>query len=201
MMGISNLVVQSFINALGTTVMAAWNVFNKVDGIIVLPTLSFGLAVTTFTGQNFGAGKLERIMAGMKTGLRMSAGFSAAVSLLFYVFAGRLFVLFSSDPGVLGCGTRILQGLTPFYFIVAVMYVLSGVINGAGCSLATMIIMLFNLCILRIAFLKLASRFIPGIDVVFLAYIVSWTMCSAGLYAYYRKGRWRRAVGDAAEFK
>jgi putative MATE family efflux protein len=201
MMGISNLVIQSFINALGATVMAAWNVFNKVDGIIVLPTLSFGLAMTTFTGQNFGAGKRERIMAGMKTGLRMSVGFSVVVSLLFYVFAGRLFVLFSSDPDVLSYGTRILRGLTPFYFIVAVMYVLSGVINGAGYSLATMVIMLLNLCILRIAFLKLASRFIPGIDVVFLAYIVSWAMCDVGLYAYYKKGRWRRAIDDVAESK
>jgi putative MATE family efflux protein len=194
MMGISNLVVQSFINALGTAVMAAWNVFGKMDGIIILPTLSFGLAVTTFTGQNFGAGERERIIEGMKTGLRMSVGFSVVVSLLFYVFAGRVLVLFSSDPDVLAYGTRILQGLTPFYFIVAIMYVLSGVINGAGYSLATMVIMLLNLCILRIAFLKFASRFIPGIDVVFLAYIVSWAMCSAGLYAYYRKGRWRRAA-------
>jgi Na+-driven multidrug efflux pump len=81
------------------------------------------------------------------------------------------------------------------------MHVLSGVINGAGYSLATMIIMLFNLCILRIAFLKAVSRFVPGIDIVFLAYIVSWTMCSAGLYVYYRKGRWRQAVEDMAEFK
>ena len=199
LMGISNLVIQSSINALGTSVMAAWNVFNKMDGVIILPCLSFGLAVTTFTGQNFGAGQRARIFEGMKTGLKMSVGLSIAVSLLFYVFADDLFVLFSKDPAVLEYGRRILHGMTPFYFIVAAMYVFSGVINGAGYSLATMVIMLFNLCIFRIAFLKLASRAIPGIDIVFLAYIVSWTLCSLGLFAYYKKGRWRRVLEAVVE--
>ncbi|MDL2263284.1 MATE family efflux transporter [Synergistaceae bacterium OttesenSCG-928-I11] len=199
LMGISNLVVQSFINAFGTSVMAAWNVFNKLDGVIILPCLSFGLAVTTFTGQNFGAGKRARIFEGMKTGLKMSVSLSIVVSFLFYVFADNLFVLFSKDPAVLEFGMRILRGMTPFYFIVAAMYVFSGVINGAGYSFATMIIMLFNLCIVRIAFLQLVSRITPEIDVVFLAYIVSWTMCSLGLFAYYKKGRWRRALETVVE--
>lgn len=194
LMGISNLVVQSFINGLGTSVMAAWNIFNKMDGIIILPTLSFGLAVTTFTGQNFGAGLKDRMFEGLRTGLKMSVGFSIFVSTFFYIFAGKLLVLFTDDPTVIEYGIRTLHGMTPFYFIVAMMYVFSGVINGAGYSLATMTIMLFNLCIVRIAFLKIASRFIPGIDVVYLAYIVSWTMCSLGLFAYYKKGRWRRAL-------
>lgn len=194
LMGISNLVIQSFINSFGMTVMAAWNIFNKMDGIIILPCLSFGLALTTFTGQNFGAGLHERMFEGMRTGFKMSVGFSAFVSTCFYIFAGRLLVIFTTDPEVIAYGIRILHGMTPFYFIVAIMYVFSGVINGAGYSLATMTIMLFNLCIVRIVFIYVVSRFIPGIDVVFLAYIVSWSLCSMGLFAYYKKGRWRRAL-------
>lgn len=193
-MSLSNLVVQSFINGFGPVVMAAWNVYNKVDCIVILPIVSFGVAMTTFTGQNFGAGLRDRVYKGAMEGLKLNVGFAVAVSLLFYVFAGRLLVLFTSEAEVIAYGERTIHGMSPFYFLIAIMYSLSGVINGAGYSLATMLIMMTNLCVLRIVFLRIASRFIGTIDVVYLTYIVSWGLCSLGLFLYYRKGGWRKAI-------
>ena len=193
-MGLSNLVVQSTVNGFGTTAMAAWNVYNKIDTIAILPVISFGLAMMTFTGQNVGAGLRDRVYEGTRTGLKMSCGFAVVISILFCLFGVRVFALFSADPEILEYGRRMIYGVAPFYFLVALMYSYSGVINGAGHSLPTMIIMLSSLCVARIAFLWLMKPFIPDIHIVFFAYIVSWALCSFGLAVYYKKGAWRKEL-------
>ena len=200
-MSVSNLVVQSCINALGPTVMAAWNVYNKLDGVAVLPILSFGLAMTTFTGQNVGAGLRERVYEGTRVGALMSCAFAVAFSILLAICGPQLFSLFTKEPEILAYGTRMIRGLSPFYFLVAIMYVLSGVINGAGYSLPTMVIMLTNLCVVRIVFLKTMPVFLPGVELVLWAFVVSWTTCVGGLWLYYRKGTWRRALPPETDRK
>ena len=196
-MSLSNLVVQSCINALGPTVMAAWNVYNKLDGMAILPILSFGLAMTTFTGQNVGAGLRDRVYKGAKVGAVMSCAFSAAFSVLLLTCGRELFSFFTQEDEIVHFGARMIRGMSPFYFLVALMYTFSGVINGAGYSLPTMLIMLTNLCVVRIAFLKLMP--IESVELVTSAFVVSWAACVAGLWLYYRKGAWRKVLPPAAE--
>lgn len=193
-MAISNLVVQSTINSFGTVAMAAWNVYGKLDGMVVLPVISFGLAMTTFTGQNIGAGMRDRVLRGTKTGLWMSCAFAVAISALVCAYGVDFLRIFTAEAEILEYGRRMIFGLAPYYFLIAVMYALSGVVNGAGFTLPTMGIMLASLCVVRIACLKLTTHFLGDIRAVFAAYIVSWSVCCVGLAAYYIKGRWRTAL-------
>jgi putative MATE family efflux protein len=200
-MGISNLAVQSRINALGTSVMAAWNVFGRIDGIVVQTLVSFGLAMTTFTGQNVGARALDRVYRGAWTGVKMNCAFAVSLSAVIYIWGRSITGFFTNDPEIIAYCVQMIRWLIPFYVTVAVMYALIGVINGAGYSLATMLIMLFCLCVLRITFLQFMSSLLPGLYIIFGTYIVSWSCCSLGLWAYYKKGAWRKNLIDFGEHK
>lgn len=197
LMGISNLVVQSFINALGTSVIAAWNVFGKIDSIIFLPQLSFGLAVMTFTGQNFGAGRLDRVRSGMNTGLALSVGVCVALSAFIWAFSMPLLGFFTRDAVILETGHVIMTWMVPTYFMCAIMYIMSGLINGLGASFAAMMIMLFNLCALRVIMLYTLSSRWSGIELMLSIYPVSWAACSVGLMLYYKKEKWAAALRES----
>jgi putative MATE family efflux protein len=194
LMGISNLVVQSHINSYGTYSMAAWNIFGRIDSMVIMPMVGFGLAMMTFTGQNVGAGLRDRVYRGTLIGLGMSCLTAVIVSVAVCVSSARLLSLFTGDAEILRYGSRMIFGMIPYYILIAVMYLFSGVINGSGYSLATMLIMLTNLCIVRVAILHFESAIIPDIRVVFHAYVASWAMCSLGLWLYYKKGSWRKVL-------
>ncbi|MDR1482428.1 MAG: MATE family efflux transporter [Synergistaceae bacterium] len=194
LMGISNLVVQSRVNGYGTHAMAAWNIYGRIDSLMVMPIVSFGLAMMTFTGQNIGAGLRDRVYKGTVSGLVMSCSLAVTISVIICASCSWLLSMFTGDPEILYYGGRMIFGLAPFYFLVAVMYMLIGVINGAGYSLATMLIMLANLFAVRIAVLYFEAMIVSDIGVVFHAYIASWAMCSLGLWLYYKRGGWRRSL-------
>ena len=101
---LSNVVVQANVNIFGSTVMAGFGAYNKVDGFVVLPMQSFCMAATTFTGQNIGAGKPERIREGIKQGMIICVSVSALISLLLFFESERVLSIFSSDPGVIHNG-------------------------------------------------------------------------------------------------
>ena len=194
LMGISNLVVQSRINGYGTHAMAAWNIYGRIDSLMIMPIVSFGLAMMTFTGQNVGAGLRDRVYKGAMSGLVMSCSLAITISAVICASSSRLLSWFSGEPEILYYGGRMIFGMVPCYFLVAIMYMLIGVINGAGYSLATMLIMLTNLFAVRIAILYFEAMIVNDISVVFHAYIASWTTCSLGLWLYYKRVRWRRDI-------
>ncbi|MDR3331468.1 MAG: MATE family efflux transporter [Synergistaceae bacterium] len=194
LMGASNLVVQSRINSFGTSAMAAWSVYGKIDGMLVMPLMSFGLAMMTFTGQNIGAGALDRVYSGIKSGIKMSCSLAVVLSSLICLFNYQLVAIFTDEPEILNYGRSMVLGMIPFYFIIGIMHSFSGVINGSGHSLPAMLIMLSNLCLVRIAILHFEYLLIPDIRVVFHSYIASWSICSLGLWAYYRWGGWRKGL-------
>lgn len=192
LMGISNVVVQSYINALGTSVIAAWNVFGKIDAIVFLPLLSFGLAMMTYAGQNYGAGRIDRVRAGVRIGLALSVGTCLVFSLAIWLWSMPLMRLFTDDTAILDTGRVIMTWMCPFYGLCAAMYIFSGAINGVGASLAAMLIMLSNLCVLRIGMLWAIAPHWPGIELMLAVYPVSWGLCTLGLIVYYKIGSWQK---------
>lgn len=191
---LSNVVVQTYINGFGPDAMAGWSAYSKLDGIMLLPILSFGLAMTTFTGQNIGAKRLDRIQKGSHSCLLMSGSFAITCTVVIYIFGGSILKIFSSEPNVLAYGVHMLRGMIPFYFLICIIQIYSGVISGAGKSFASMLIMVSNMCVLRVFVLWFLSTRIEGVTFVFLAYIISWFTCAAGLFLYYLKGNWRTGI-------
>ncbi|MEA4988504.1 MAG: MATE family efflux transporter [Anaerovorax sp.] len=193
---LSNVIIQAYINKFGADAMAGWSVYGKLDGFLILPVLSFGLAMTTYTGQNIGAKKTDRIHQGVRVCMLMNCGLCIFLSLLFYFTGNMVFRIFTREPEVLDFCAAILHSMVPFYFLLAVIHVFSGTISGAGYSLSSMIIMTGNMCILRIFLIWILSSISNEVSIIFYAYILSWLGCALCFTVYYFKGKWRKVLKE-----
>lgn len=182
----SNIVVQSHINSLGSDVMAAWSAFCRLDGFIILPFMSFSLAVMTFTGQNFGAKKPERIFEGLKCGLIMSCGFTVALEILIVIFAEPCFEIFTKSDEVISYACNMVYYMVPLYFMLAAARVYIGVISGAGNSITPMLINILFMCIFRVIFLPISvNLWGSNLMVVYYTYWISWILSLVSIIVYY----------------
>lgn len=186
----SNVIVQSNINAFGSNAMAGCGSYVKLDGFAIMPIMSFSMAITTFTGQNMGAEKYERVKEGAKTCLKLSLSIILGISLLLYLFGDQILKIFSSDDQVLYYGVYMLRVLVPGYIFLSITQILAGVIRGAGVATVPMYIMVGCWCFFRIAWITLTMMVVHDILVVFLGYTLSWLLSSIIIVWYYRKDKW-----------
>lgn len=196
---LSNVVIQGYVNGFGSNVMAGWSAFSKLDSILILPIMSFGMAMTTFTGQNVGARKPDRVYKGVWTCMAMSCGLAVISAIPVYIFGGELIGIFTHESGIIEAGLYMLRGMVPFYFILATIQVFSGTISGSGHSLASMVIMVINMCVIRILMLMFMASRMDDMIFICYAYILSWTTCALTFYVYYRKGGWRKELQDGPQ--
>ena len=192
MYSISNLIIQSAVNAFGTTVVAAWTAVGKFDGLYWVSSNSFGIAICTFVGQCYGAGLLERMKTGIRKWLLVSALSSVGISLLLLCFARWGLRLFTSDAAVLEEAMRLMWYFAPFYVIWAVIEILSNAMRGAGDSLTPMLICLVGVCVLRILWIVAVVPFCNSIAVVSMSYPLTWGVTALAFVIYYRKGSWMK---------
>lgn len=191
-MSLSNALVQSCINSFGAAVMAGYGAASKVDGFVVLPILSFALAATTFTGQNYGARNRERVIKGTWTTVAIGIVYSLVIGGLMTLLAYPIIRLFSADEEVVGYGVLAMKYFCPFYFLLAIIHILAGTIRGAGRTLPPMIILLSSLCVFRILWVLLV---IPGrntIEMVFSVYPASWALGAILMLMYTCLSKWSR---------
>lgn len=190
----SNIFVMGYINHFESSCMAGWTAYNKLDALAMLPMQSLSLALTTFVGQNLGAGELKRAKAGPRYGLIM--GFTVMIIILvpMMIFAPQLTALFNDDKEVIEFGTLFVRLCSPFYIAFVVNQVYSGALRGAGDTRATMFIMLFSFVAFRQIYLFIVSRLGATAGVIALGYPMGWMMCSALLLIYYYHGRWARKL-------
>ncbi|MBQ9538692.1 MAG: MATE family efflux transporter [Treponema sp.] len=191
---ISNLIIQTFINSFGTDCAAAWAAYGKLDSIFWMIINALGLAITTFSGQNYGAGKHDRIRRGMRQSLALAFVFTIAISVPFYTFGNRLLLLFTDDPGVIRQGTQMLRFLTPFWVTYISIEILSGTVRGAGRSLVPMLITVFGVCLLRIVWLFTAVPRDTTLNMVMASYPITWILTSSLFWGYYLSGKWLKQV-------
>lgn len=194
---VSNLIVASSVNAFGTDTIASWTAYGRLDSLFWMTVGSFGIAITTFSGQNFGARKYDRIKRANAEGLVAMAVAAAGLSVLFH-FTGRyIYRLFTDDAAVIEGGVRILKFLSPFFIVYIPVEVLSGTIRGAGKTFVPMIISMCGICALRAIWIFTA---VPLRDTLFTAlacYPISWAATSAAFFIYYGSGRWLRGADQA----
>lgn len=186
----SNVFVQGYINNFGKYCMAGWAAYGKIDQFALLPVNSLGIAATTFSGQNLGAGKVERAKKGLSVAMGLSAFICVVMCIPMILFRRNLIGIFDKTEEVLEFGSTFLMMMSPFYFFCAVNNVYAGVLRGAGISMAPMIFMLSSFVAFRQIYLFVFSHITESFLVVALAYPMGWILCATLLMLYYKFGKW-----------
>lgn len=187
---LSNILVQSSVNSFGANAMAGFGAYMKVDGFNVLPVTSFGMAATTFVGQNFGAGKTERVKKGMWMTLGIGILYTITTGVLLLTFSETIMHLFSNDPAVIAYGRQAMRFFCPFYWVLSILHALSGTVRGTGKSMPPMIVLLISLCLFRVLWVQFVMPNIASIEGIFMLYPISWTIGSGLMILYTWKGQW-----------
>ena len=194
MYSLSNIIIQASVNGFGTDVMAAYTAYGKVDGMYWMVINAFGVAITTFVGQNFGARLYDR----MKKSINVCLGIAAAVTLLLsgvlMVVAEPLLGLFSDDAQVLEIGLSIVRLIVPTYITYIFIEILSGAMRGAGDSRNCMYITLGSFVVFRQVYLMIVYKLWGTIIPVVMGYPAGWVVCSVIFFFYYRSGRWKKSA-------
>lgn len=186
----SNVLVQSSVNSFGAAAMAGFAAYIKIDGFNILPVMSFSTAATTFTGQNIGAGKYDRVKRGMYVSLAMGIIYTIATGILLLIFAPQVIGVFTDNQEVVTYGVYIMKFFCPFYWSLAILHVLSGTIRGTGHTLEPMLVILFSLCVFRVIWITAALSIAHQFSYVMVVYPLSWMVGMILILLYAWKGRW-----------
>ena len=187
---LSNVLVQSSVNTFGSTTMAGFGAYMKIDGFNVLPVLSLSMASTTFTGQNYGAGKKERIKKGMWTTIAIVLVYTGVTGVLLLTFSNSVMSLFTSDVNVIKAGISAMKYFCPFYFLLCILQALAGTVRGTGKTLPPMIVLLVSLCLFRITWVQIVLPYFNTIENVYIIYPISWAIGTVLMIIYTLKSKW-----------
>jgi putative MATE family efflux protein len=187
------LAVTRIVNGFGTDVIAAYSVAVRLDSLAGMPAMNFGAALSTFVGQNLGANKPERVRHGLKATFMMSGALAVLTSLFVIIFRHHLMHLFTEDVAVIEIGAQYLVIVSSFYIFFSTMFVIGGVMRGAGDTIIPMFISLFALWVIRIPAAWILSRYF-GVDGIWWSIPVAWFIGMSLSYLYYLKGNWKTKV-------
>lgn len=189
---ISNMLIQSCINSFGTNTMAAWTAFCKLDAFYWMISGAFGISITTFVGQNFGAQRYDRVRKSVRVCLLLSLVTALLVSGLYALGAQPLLRMFSTDTQVIDIGTFILWRMSPFYFTFICVEVMAGAIRGTGDSLKPMLLTCGGVCVLRVVWIFTVLPLDRTLGTLLLSYPMTWSITSLLFIIYYVRGNWMR---------
>ena len=187
---ISNMLIQSCINSFGTSTMAAWTAFCKLDAFYWMISGAFGISITTFVGQNFGAQRYDRVRKSVRVCLLLSLVTALLVSGLYALGAQPLLRMFSTDTQVIEIGTFILWRMSPFYFTFICVEVMAGAIRGTGDSLKPMLLTCGGVCVLRVVWIFTVLPLDRTLGTLLLSYPMTWSITSLLFIIYYVRGNW-----------
>ena len=185
MYALSNATIQAAVNGFPTDILAGWTAYGKLDGLYWMLVSSFGIAITTFAGQNWGAGRVDRVRASIRQCLLMTLLATLAMCALMLGLGQNLLRLFSQDPGVLRQGYAIMRLLVPFYCTYIPIEIFSGAMRGAGDSAVPTLLTLFGVCLLRVVWVLRIAPMHHTIGMVLASYPITWCLTSALFVAYY----------------
>ena len=196
MYSFSNIVIQAAINSFGTNAVAAWTAYGKMDILFWMTLTAMSQALTTFTGQNYGAGKYDWLKQGVRVSMAMTAGFTVVISAVMVLLARPILSFFTPDPDVLEIGVGMVQFLAPCYITYILVELLPGAIRGAGKSMVPMLISVFGVCGLRLLWLFTAVPAYHTIEMVEASYPITWVVTSVSIFIYYRFGHWLKPAQE-----
>jgi len=185
MYNLSNMIIQTSLNDLGTSTMAAYTAFGKIDAIYWMISGAFSVAITTFIGQNYGAGKYHRMKKSVTVCLFMDFIASLLVSILLLSLGEYLLRMFTTDPEVIKIGMKIIHIIAPSYVLFIFIEILSSALRGVGNVLVPMLMTCTGVCLLRIIWIFLVIPKKPSISDILLCYPISWGLTAALFVIYY----------------
>lgn len=189
-MSLGSMIIQSFANRFGSTFIAANNSVMRADGFAILPMMAIGSALTTFVGQNIGAGKIDRAKKGIKSSALIIIGIGVIMGAVMWFNGSYVIRAFTDDPIVLEIGERGIRTIAWFYSFIGLEFAFAGAMRGAGASVAPMVTTLSaNLCRIPIAyFLAVVPNDYMGL---FYSMVSSMIIGTTLIFLYYLKGNWR----------
>ncbi len=196
MYSISNTIILSAINSFGTATVSAWTATGKLDGFYWVTSNAFGIAICSFVGQCWGAGKYERMKRGIRVCLRIALCSTVCLSALLLLSARAVYSAFLSSPDTIDMAIQIMWYIVPFYFVWSFVEVFSGSFRGTGDTLRPMIIVMLGTCLLRVLWIFFVLphwKTLLGISIV---YGISWLVTAVVFIIYYLKGYWLRGCPD-----
>lgn len=186
---LSNVFVQSYVNRFESTILAGWTAYNRVDSFAMLPMMSLSTSITTFIGQNLGAGNLDRAKKAVRIGVVMGIVSMTILLTPLMLFAPQLTRLFNSDSEVVRYGSWFIRVISPFYLAFAINQVYLGALRGAGNTRSSMFICLSSFVVFRQIYLFVSYRLGGGLTAVALGYPAGWVLCTILLLLYYYLGK------------
>ncbi|WP_026507372.1 MATE family efflux transporter [Butyrivibrio sp. MC2013] len=197
----SLLAVQSLTNTFGETYIAANVMVMRVDGFVMMPAFSFGQALTTFTGQNVGAKRMDRVKSGTRQGTIIAIATSLVIAVLIYFGGHPLMSIFTSTEDLVNLAFSMMMILMPGYIAMEVTQCLSGTMRGAGDTMTPMWISLINSVLVRVPmayFLVNMSKTaaLPQGNRLMLQYslVTTWIIGATLTFLLYLSGIWKRKL-------
>ena len=196
---LASIVVQRLTNSFGEMIMAVSVVVMRVDGFAMLPNFTFGIALTTFVGQNVGAGRMDRVHEGVRSGLRAGLAIAAALVTMILLGGRPLMGLFTQTQAVVDTSMHMMKILAVGYIAMAITQSLSGVMRGAGDTVTPMWISLVTTVVIRmplaylIAYLTRTEAQPNGTpDALFISLLIAWISGAVITSIFYKRGKWKK---------
>lgn len=190
---IANVVVQANINSFGKMAVAGCGAYAKIEGFAFLPITSFTIALTTFVGQNLGAGEYDRTRKGARFGLWSAIILAELIAVVTFFGAPVLVGAFTQEPEAIAFGVAKCRICAPFFCLLAASHGFASILRGAGKSVIPMVAMLTFWCVVRVAFLSIMVPITQSINTVNWVYPLTWFCSTVFLLIYYLKADWIHA--------
>ncbi len=181
----ANVVLMSAVTQLGTDTVAAYAAYVKIDSLFWMVVGSFGISITTFVGQNIGAGRWDRVMKSIRECSVMMFAVMGFIIFMLYYFANPLQSLFCTDPEVVRIGTQMMHFLLPFNFLYIPIEILFGSLRGMGDSIVPTLITFFGICVLRSAWGIFIVPLHHTIEMILLGFPVTWIVTDISFFIYF----------------
>lgn len=182
--------LMGIVNTFGTSVIAAYSTASRIDSLAMMPAMNFSMALSTFVGQNIVMQKMDRIRMGLMATIKMSLVVTVALTAVIILFGSNMMRMFTSNEEVISIGVEYLVVVALFYWSFNLMFVINGLLRGAGATLIPMVTTLVSLWAVRVPSAYGLSK-VLGVTGIWWSIPIGWGVGMVGAYLYYRTGKWK----------
>ena len=185
MYNISNVIIQAGVNTLGTDNVTAWATYGKVDGLYWMMINALGISVTTFVGQNYGAGRMDRVRKGAGACMMIGVVLTASVGVLLYNGGYLLVELFTTDQQVQAISMDLLHFMVPTFITYIAIEILSGTLRGVGDAWVPLVLTGIGVCAVRVLWIMFVLPKYHTIIGAAFCYPLTWSLTTIAFVVYY----------------
>lgn len=197
MYSVSNMIIQVAVNTLGTVIVASWAMASKLDGLYWATINAFGVAITAFIAQNYGAGNMDRVKKCVKQSLLISYVITISSSVFLLLIGKPAISVLTHDKEVIYMTFLIMTYFVPYYFLWVPVEVFSAVLRGSGDATIPVVIVGVGICLFRVIWIVTVFAYFKTLLSLAICYVASWAVTGVALIIYYRFGKWENR-GKAA---